>query len=184
MCEPALLLSAASTGLGLAQQQAQTNAANAIQQQRAALRRRDTIAGYEQVNRDFFRTRADATREQTNAALKALAARESARVVGGARGVATSSGSVRQLLSGISAAEGRLKADQTFAVRDAGADASDRLDALYRSGSAAALENRSRTGPNYLIAGVSAAEANLGRIEEALNGVSASANRQVAGPGR
>ncbi len=153
MCD-ALALSALSTGIGFAQQQAQANAANAIQRQRAELNRRNVIAQYDADQRRYFVERADATRKKTEDALKALAAREQARTVGGARGVALSSRSLAQALAGISAAEGRAGQAQDDRLGDLSDEIRDRFDRAYRSGAASSLGNTTTPGPNPLATAV------------------------------
>lgn len=169
MCDP-LVISALSTGIGFAQKQAEANAANAIQQQRAELNRRAVIAQYDTLQRQYQSERAQASRQQTEDALKALAARERARTIASARGVAQTSRSVSQTLAGISGAEGRANQARADALKELSADASDKMDQAHRSGASASLSNLSSPGPTLLDTAFGWANANSKEISKAING--------------
>lgn len=169
MCNE-LLLAGVSLASGLARQQQQANAANSLARRQAALIRQNAIAQYDAVNRKTQSARAETVREKQGNALKALAARETARTMAGARNVALGSRSVSAQLAGLQAAEARhadgLDADYEGFAAEAEAD----KRAIER-GAAGQLQNlRHRAPPNYAeeIAGFGARRFDL--IEKAING--------------
>ncbi|MCI4664215.1 MAG: hypothetical protein MRY74_05795 [Neomegalonema sp.] len=180
MCELSLILSAASTGLGLMQQQAQANAANARQRQLAAIQRRETIARYDQEQRSYSRKRVQASEAKAENALKALAQRERARTQAGAQGKSGASRSVKQLVNSVTAVEGRENARLDGVLQDASIDARVAMEAAERAGQRAALSNLSSSGPNVARALVGFASSNYGAINRALSSQTKAPSSAVA----
>ena len=171
MCEIGLLLSAASTGLSLVQQQQQASAANRIQRQRAELQRQQLIADYDAQQRGYFRKRAAASEKKAESALKALIQRERARTRAGAQGKAQTSRSVQQAINAISAVEGREAQRLDQGLKDASVDLRAQNESAERAAAARALNNTSDPGPDFLGAALGFAKSNSSKINGVLSGL-------------